>query len=87
MNEVAVNHALAECGVLIVVVTQTRWQRLCPARLQYFHAREKPIILFRHEEHVNPPTELRRMPIVVFDPRDPDGSYMEVVAEVIRLHS
>jgi pSer/pThr/pTyr-binding forkhead associated (FHA) protein len=84
--EIALNHALSESKVLLVVVSPASLDTEYVRRAaRYFRSREKPILLLMYETVSSLPIELRNLRAVDFDPEYEHDSYMELVAEIMRL--
>lgn len=83
---IAVEQALAECWLLLVVVSpealESRYVRLA---YRYFRNREKPVIPFLYANTESLPPELAQLKAVRYDPSNREQSFRELLAE-IRSH-
>ncbi|MBZ0282905.1 MAG: FHA domain-containing protein [Anaerolineae bacterium] len=80
---VAVEQALSECWLLVVVVSpealESRYVRLA---YRYFFNREKPIIPLLYANVESLPLELRNSKAIRYNPQNPDATFKELMAEI-----
>ncbi len=85
---IAVEQALAECWLLLIVVSpealDSRYVRLA---YRYFRNREKPIIPFLYANTESLPPELSQLKTVRYDPKNREQSFRELLAEIRSLKS
>jgi hypothetical protein len=79
----AVEQALSECWLLIVVVSpealESRYVRLA---YRYFFNREKPIIPLLYTGETDLPLELKNLKVIRYDSQDRKKTFEELVAEI-----
>lgn len=84
--EVALEHVLRECKLLVIVVSKAALDTDYVKRAwRYFHGREKPIILVMYEKSVTLPMELRNMTTIPYNRTNPTDTYDQLAAEIMRL--
>jgi pSer/pThr/pTyr-binding forkhead associated (FHA) protein len=84
--ETILDQVVSECNVLMIVVSELSLDKEYVRRAwRYFHSREKPIILVVYDFPDPLPMELRNLPTITYNPDDPEETYKEVIAEVMRL--
>jgi pSer/pThr/pTyr-binding forkhead associated (FHA) protein len=84
--ETALDHVLAECRILVIVVSKAALETDYVRRAwRYFSGREKPIILVMYEQVPQLPMELRNLPTVLYNRTAPWETYDNLVGEIMRL--
>lgn len=83
---IAVEQALSECKLLVVVVSpealESRYTRLA---YRYFFNREKPIVPVLYAPVDDMPLELKKHPVITYNSADRKKTFDELIAEVKRL--
>jgi hypothetical protein len=83
---IAVEQALSECKLLVVVVSpealESRYTRLA---YRYFFNREKPIVPVLYAPVDDMPLELKKHPVVNYNSADRKKTFDELITEVKRL--
>jgi pSer/pThr/pTyr-binding forkhead associated (FHA) protein len=83
----AIEQALFECWLLIVVVTQESISTPhVEMAYRYFFNREKPVIPLVVKDLREVPRELRNLTTVIYDPDDPKEAFQKLVFEIMNIH-
>ena len=83
----AIEQALFECWLLIVVVTpESISTPHVEMEYRYFFNREKPVIPLVVKDLREVPRELRNLKAVVYDPDDPKEAFQKLVFEIMHTN-
>lgn len=80
---IAYDQALAECEVLLVILSEASLaQEHIQRAIRHFHSREKPILLVQRGEVTRPPIIVSHLPIIHYQASDPVSTYEAIVQAV-----
>jgi len=83
----AIEQALFECWLLIVVVTPESINTPhVEMEYRYFFNREKPVIPLVVKDLREVPRELRNLKVVIYDPDDPKEAFQKLVFEIMHIN-
>jgi len=84
----AIEQAMTECSVLVVIVSQDAIQTGYVKRaLRHFVNREKPIILLAYEKVLRLPLSVQNLGRIKYSPNNPDESFQRILIEIQRVTS
>jgi len=84
----AIEQALSECPILLVIVSENALNTTYVQRsIRHFKAREKPILLLEFDSVDRLPMEIDSTPAVIFDRDDPKQALRDILTEIRRLEA
>jgi pSer/pThr/pTyr-binding forkhead associated (FHA) protein len=83
----AIEQALFECWLLVVVVTSESINSPhMEMEYRYFFNREKPVIPLVSKDVKELPRELRNLKVVEYDPDDPKAAFQKLIFEILHIN-
>jgi len=78
--------ALAECPCLLAIISERSIEDDSLIRaIRHFVAREKPVLLMQYGRVEKMPMGIRNIPVVRFDPKNPEKTFRILLAELRRI--